>query len=139
MIYINEHISIDESELKFAFIRSSGPGGQNVNKVATAVQLFFDVQNSASLPVEVRERLKTLADSRITEQGMLVINARRFRIQSRNRQDAIERLIELIKKASQIPKKRRKRKPSFATNLRRLENKRRRGEIKRMRSYTHEF
>src|SRR4030042_1446012 len=107
MIQVTSSIAIDESEIQEEFIRSSGPGGQNVNKVATAVQLRFDVVNSPSLPDEVRQRLISLAYSRITEDGILIINAQRFRTQGRNRRDAIERLVALVREASQEPKVRR--------------------------------
>ncbi|MCK4795314.1 MAG: aminoacyl-tRNA hydrolase [Desulfobacteraceae bacterium] len=133
MIYITRTIAIDEREIHQEFIRSSGPGGQNVNKVATAVQLRFDVRNSPSLPDDVRERLVRLAGRRFTEDGLLIIDARRFRTQERNRQDAIDRLVELIRKASEKPKLRRKTRPTLASKRRRLETKRRRGETKSMR------
>ena len=133
MIYITRTIAIDEREIQQEFIRSSGPGGQNVNKVATAVQLRFDVRNSPSLPDDVRERLVRLAGRRFTEDGLLIIDARRFRTQERNRQDAIDRLVELIRKASEKPKPRRKTRPTLASKRRRLETKRRRGKTKRTR------
>jgi len=133
MIYITPTIAIDESEIKQEFIRSSGPGGQNVNKVSTAVQLRFNIANSLSLPDDVRKRLAHLAGRRITENGELIINAQRFRTQERNRQDAFDRLVKLIRKASEKPKVRRKTRPTLESKRRRLEAKRHRGEAKRMR------
>ena len=133
MIYITPTISIEEREIQEEFIRSSGPGGQNVNKVATAVQLRFDVGNSSSLPDDVRERLIRLAGRRVTEGGVLIIDARRFRTQERNRQDAMDRLLQLIRKATEKPKPRRKTRPTVASKMRRLETKRTRGKTKRMR------
>jgi ribosome-associated protein len=133
LIQITEGIAIDEREIKEEFVRASGPGGQNVNKVATAVKLRFDVVKSPSLPEDVRERLIRLAGKRMTEKGILVIDARRFRTQERNRQDAVERLVTLIEGASKIPKRRKKTRPSVTSKQRRLNEKHRRGEIKRMR------
>jgi ribosome-associated protein len=133
MIYITRTIAIDEREIHQEFIRASGPGGQNVNKVSTAVQLRFDVGHSPSLPDGVRERLMRLAGRRITDEGILIIDARRFRTQERNRQDAIDRLVALIRKAAEKPKPRRKTRPPLISKRRRLETKRRRGETKRLR------
>lgn len=133
MIEITSDITIDESELQWDFVRSSGPGGQNVNKVATAVQLRFDVKHSPSLPPEVKHRLMRLAGRRMTQDGELIIDSRRHRRQERNRQDALERLIELIVKATHKPKKRHKTKPTTASKIKRLDGKRRHSNKKRLR------
>ncbi len=133
MIKITTDISIDEKEIKMDFIRASGPGGQNVNKVASAVQLRFDVYGSPSLPDDVRKRLILMARNRINEDGILIIKAGRFRTQNHNRQDAIDRLIDLIYKSTIKPKKRLKTKPSVASKRRMMEDKRRRSKRKRMR------
>ena len=133
MIQVTPTIAIDENEIHQEFIQSSGPGGQNVNKVATAVQLRFDVANSPSLPDEVRERLLSLTRRRITKEGVLVIDARRFRTQGANRQDSMERFVELIRKAAQKPQIRRKTRPTLGSKMRRLEAKRHRAKTKRLR------
>jgi ribosome-associated protein len=133
MLRITDHISIDERELEEQFIRSSGPGGQNVNKLETAVQLRFDVRHSPSLPHDVRLRLERLAGQRLTKDGVLVITAQRHRTQERNRQDALDRLIDLIRQAAVVPKRRRPTKPTLGSKKRRLETKKHRGTIKGLR------
>jgi ribosome-associated protein len=133
MIAIEDGISLDERELEESFIRASGPGGQNVNKVASAVQLRFDVRHSPSLPRAVRERLERLGSSRVTQDGVLVITAQRFRSQERNRQDALDRLVALIRLAAMPPRPRRPTRPSPAARERRLAAKQRRGRLKRER------
>ena len=133
MVRITPTILIHENEIKLNFIRSSGPGGQNVNKVASTVQLRFDVKNSPSLSDDVRTRLIRLAGDKMTKDGILIIQARRFRKQGRNRQDAMDRLIKLIRKASEKPKAHIKPKPTRTSKERILAAKRRRSEQKRMR------
>jgi ribosome-associated protein len=133
MIQITPSISIDESELHEEFIRSPGPGGQNVNKVSTAVQLRFDAVHSSSLSDNVRERLISLARKKINKEGVLIIEARRFRTQGANRQDAVDRLVELIRKAAQKPVIRRETRPTLASKERKLETKHHRAEAKRLR------
>jgi len=131
VIQITRTIAIEDRELSFEFVRSSGPGGQNVNKVATAVQLRFDAMASPSLPERVKERLPKLAGRRMTADGVIVIDARRYRTQERNRQDATDRLIKLIREAAARPKRRRATKPTRASRERRLTTKKRRGRLKR--------
>ncbi len=133
MIRITDDISIDESEITFEFVRASGPGGQNVNKLATAVQLRFDIHASATLPDEVKQRLVTLGGQRVSKSGVLIIDARRFRTQERNRQDALDRFSALVKKATFRKKRRRPTAPSRASKERRLDEKRRKSQTKRLR------
>ena len=132
MIEITPLLQIDERELQIDFVRASGPGGQNVNKVATAAQLRFDV-SASSFPDELKARLIHLAGNRITSDGILLIEAKRFRTQEQNRADAIERFVELVRKAAIRPKARRKTNPTQASKEERLKEKKRRGEIKKMR------
>jgi ribosome-associated protein len=133
MIVVTKFIILKPSEIKLTFIASPGPGGQNVNKVATSAQLRFNVLHSPSLPEEVRARLLTLLGKRITGQGELIIKASRYRTQERNKQDALHRLCLLIKQAAILPKKRKKTKPTFASKQRRLETKKIQGTKKALR------
>ena len=133
MIRVTDELALRDDEIELVFVRASGPGGQNVNKVATAVQLRFDAAGSPSLPAEVRERLLRLAGRRATEAGVIVIDARRFRTQERNRQDAVERLVKLIARAARRPKPRRRTRPTAASRRRRVDEKKRRGALKRRR------
>ena len=133
MIRVTDNIAIDESEIFESFVRSSGPGGQNVNKVATAVQLRFDARRSPSLPEAVRARVEKLAGARLTKDGVVVIFADRFRTQERNRADALERLLTLIRRAADLPKPRRPTRPTAASKERRLKGKIERGGVKKLR------
>lgn len=133
MIRINARIAIDEREIAETFVRASGPGGQNVNKLSTAVQLRFDVRGSPSLPGDVKPRLERLAGTRLTRDGVLVITAQRHRTQARNREDALDRLVDLIRRADTPPAPRRATKPTRASRERRIESKKHRGGIKRLR------
>ncbi len=132
MIQVTDQISLGDDEIKLEFVQSSGPGGQNVNKVASKAQLRFDT-NSASLPQDVRTRLQQIAKNRISEDGILLIEARRYRSQDQNRADAIDRLVALIRKATEQPKTRKRTRPTRASIQKRLESKRRRSEVKRLR------
>jgi ribosome-associated protein len=134
MIPITDDIALDEREIEENFVRASGPGGQNVNKVSSAVQLRFDVRSSRSLPDEVAVRLMRLAGTRMTQHGVLVITAQRFRSQEQNRQDALDRLVELIRRAAVRPTPRRKTRPTLASKKRRLESKGHRARIKSLRA-----
>ncbi len=133
MIEVSRHITLDESELHFEFVRSSGPGGQNVNKVATAVQLRFDVAATRALSLEVKERLRKITGRRMTDAGVLIIDARRYRSQERNRQDAVDRLVHWIRRAEEVPKPRKATKPSRGAKERRHKVKQRRSDVKKTR------
>ena len=134
MIQITTDIAIDEREIEESFVRASGPGGQNVNKLSTAVQLRFDVRRSPSLPEDVRARVERLAGRRLTQEGVLIITAQRHRTQERNRKDALERLVELLRRAAERPTPRRLTKPTAGARRRRLEAKSRRAGIKKLRT-----
>ena len=131
---VSQGLAIDDREIEETFIHASGPGGQNTNKVATAVQLRFDARHSPSLPDSVRARLRALAGSKMTRDGVLVITAQRFRSQQRNREDALERLLQLLREAAHRAPTRRPTRPSFGERQRRLEAKGRRASLKRLRS-----
>ncbi len=133
MIRITPAISIDEEEIGLSFVRASGPGGQKVNKVATAVQLRFDVAASPGLPGAVKTRLIRLAGRRVTDDGVLIIDAREHRTQQRNRAEAMDRLVRLIRRAAVPPKRRRKTRPTAASRRKRLDEKRRRSQTKHLR------
>jgi len=133
MISIPPNINLDENEIQFDFIRAAGPGGQNVNKVASAVQLRFDIAHSPSLSAELKKRLIKLAGQRVTTDGILIIEAKRFRTQEQNRQDALDRFVALIQQAARPPKKRRPTQPSLAAREARLKSKHHRSQIKSLR------
>ena len=133
MIEVTSSVRIDDSEIQLDFIRASGPGGQNVNKVASSVQLRFDVRNSPSLDPYVKERLVKLAGRRMTDDGILIIEAKRYRSQEQNRLDAIQRLVILIRKALERPETRKQTRPSTSARAARIDEKKRRGAIKRIR------
>ena len=133
MIPVTAKVALDEREITEFFVRASGPGGQNVNKVASAVQLRFNARRSPSLSADVRSRLERLAGSRLTRDGVIVITAQRHRAQARNREDALARLLDLIRRAAQPPLKRRATKPPAGARERRMESKKRRAGIKRLR------
>src|SRR5229473_4295539 len=138
MIAITDTLALDEAEISESFIRASGPGGQNVNKVASAVQLRFDVRQSPSLPPPVRERLERLAGNRVSQDGVLIITAQRFRSQERNRADALDRLVALILRAATPPRPRRATRPSPAARQRRLAAKAQRARLKQQRAIVRE-
>ena len=133
MVEISPSVSINDDEIQIDFVRASGPGGQNVNKVSSAAQLRFDIRSSPSLEADVKERLERIAGSRVTDDGILIIEAKRYRTQEQNRFDALQRLAALVQKALERPKTRRKTRPTPASRQKRLQAKRQRGEVKRLR------
>jgi ribosome-associated protein len=135
MIEITSAIKIDENEIQLIFIRAAGPGGQNVNKVASSVQLKFDIQDTLSLTQDIKDRLIKFGGTRVTANGVLIIEAKRYRTQEQNRMDAIARLVTLIQKAAEEPKIRKKTKPSLTASAARVDEKKRRGTVKRIRRY----
>ena len=136
MIQVTDTLSINESDIQVDFVQGSGPGGQNVNKVASCVQLRYNIVTADTLPDEVKQRLYSIARNRITEEGILIIQAKRYRTQEQNREDAIARLVTLIYQATEKPKPRKKTQPSVTSQAKRIEEKKRRGAIKRSRRMT---
>jgi ribosome-associated protein len=135
MITVSDSIQIDESNIQFDYVRASGPGGQNVNKVATSVQLRYDIMKSSTLEQRIKDRLIKLCGTRVTADGVLIIEAKRYRTQEQNRMDAINRLVTLVQKAAEEPKIRKKTRPSLTASAARVDEKKRRGTVKRIRRY----